>query len=149
MSASRPTVKNRLTFPSVRAALGWYFPAYRRMGSPHGMHPRTEQQPGSDTRLLLRVDGGGGGDLDEVLATLATITMALERVQQAEAAHLLPRHSLQVLLWSYRDGRTQADIAAALQIRQQQASILLGRAEDCLLGSLVGGVIASTGQPLM
>lgn len=136
MSAERNLSYDRLTFPSVRAALGWYFPAYRRMGSPNGMHPRTEQQPGSDTRLLLRVDGGGGGDLDEVLATLATITMALERVQQAEAAHLLPRHSLQVLLWSYRDGRTQADIAAALQKSQYVISVIQGRVDAYLLGVL-------------
>lgn len=138
--------KERLTFPSVRACLGWYFEARERMQSPKGMHLRTEaaNEGRADTRVLLRVDGGSGGDLDEVLATLATVTMALEKVQKAEAMGLLPKRSYQVLVLSYRDGLTQADIAAALQFRQQQASVMLGRAEDCLLGGLVGGVVGAS-----
>lgn len=69
------------TFRSVSAALTWWGAAKHRMRGAHAMHPRTEHGPDGQQHRVS-VDGGRGGDIDEVLATIATIDMLIDRVPQ-------------------------------------------------------------------
>jgi hypothetical protein len=92
-----------LTFWSVTAALGWYFEARERMHAPQGVAPRGEI--GLDGKMhRISVDGGQGGDLDEVLSTLATIGQALDKLKAyAPRAH-------EVVVWVVRDGKSLSDL---------------------------------------
>lgn len=66
-----------LTFRSPEDALAWWGAATMRMGGPQGMHPRTETAR-DGAQVHVSVDGGRGGDLAEVHATLADIGAALD-----------------------------------------------------------------------
>jgi hypothetical protein len=69
--------------------LVWYFERSELLKGANAMHPRTEQaKDGSQVRVC--VDGGRGGDFDGMLATLASIDQALDRLAEAAAA-LYPR----------------------------------------------------------
>lgn len=72
-----------LTFGSPREALEWYFAARRRMSAPQGMHVST------DRAMVGQVDGGRGGDIDNVHATMSTIGAALALIGNRE--HLTER----------------------------------------------------------
>lgn len=128
----------RLTFPTARRALGWMFEAGLKMQAPHGMHPKTSPvsvmvdglpRP-TDERVLVQVEGGEGGDLDEVFATLSTINRALNDCQRD-----FPR-GCSALVLIVRDGRSQASIADEHKLSQTTVSAEVGKADAYLTGVL-------------
>jgi hypothetical protein len=129
--------RRKLTFRSVRHAMRWYAETYPRRQSAHGLHPRTEQVDDFGTRVPMHdIDGGPGGDLDEVLATLATITAALDRLRVYN-----PRLHLVVI--SIAAGESQESIGRSIGQSQRIVSYMLGKAEAFLAGRLgdVDGVL--------
>lgn len=81
-SLRRKRRDNGRTFPSLDAALTWYFEMRLKMQAPHSMAPRGTKV-GSEV-VIVEVDGGGGGDLDEALVTLQTIARSLEDLRAAD-----------------------------------------------------------------
>ena len=67
------------TFRDLRGALEFYFSRAELLQGANAAHPRSER--GLDgAQHHVRVDGGRGGDLHEVLTTVATIERALVRI---------------------------------------------------------------------
>lgn len=132
-----------IRFKSATAAVGWYFETRERLASPHGMHPRGEVLPdGSVARI--EVDGGPGGDLDEVLATMATIGKALGHLQRSEPSeHFSVVHKV-------RDGWTGAQSAKVLQCDRKTAGAHLARGLRFLTGVLLASdmLVLHTDEPL-
>lgn len=152
-----------VTFRSARQAVRWYCEKSRLMRGPTAMHPRTERdRTGAEVRVC--VDGGRGGDLHEVLVTMATIEKALESLYLVPASRLGRPSSVTPHQWHWmllaahggleerppgwrpdagRSGSwTQEDLAAKLQVSQRAVSEALGRAEDALSHVLrSGGVV--------
>lgn len=127
--------KRSQTFEGVKHALTWYFEARERMQGPKGLHPRGEAGPGGTT-VIVDVDGGQGGDMDDVLATISTIGSAL-RFLQAEWPR---RHD--VLVRTHRDGHSTRKIAEAVKLSHVAVSNDLGLAEMFVSGVLrQGGVL--------
>lgn len=123
-----------LSFRSVRAAVAWYYEAKGRMSGPQNMHPRGELAPSGDV-VVLSVDGGRGGDLHEVMATLEDINRALERLRAdlPECFDALDKNARGVTTKRLGEdsGRSPATISAEI-----------GRAEGYLLAVLrPGGVV--------
>jgi len=102
------------------------------MGTAQGLYPRTERVDDFGGRVAMNVDGGRGGDLDEVLATLATITTALERLE----AYDPKKHQVALL---YAVGRTQVEIGVRIGQSQRVVSSLMAQAESFLAALLGGG----------
>lgn len=118
-----------LCFSSVKHALRFYFERSTAMQGALGCHPRGELGPDGQ-RHYISVDGGKGGDIDDVLATLQTIHDAMVDLRlDLPVAH-------QCLVLSKRDGLSQAEIAKRAQRSQSQISAELGRAEAFLLALL-------------
>lgn len=78
-AVNREYIGTRAKFRSVAAALRWYFEARERMAGPNPAAPMTDTAP-DGSQVHVRVDGGRGGDIDGVLATMSTIGTALERI---------------------------------------------------------------------
>lgn len=125
--ARRRRQRSGLSFRSVRQALGWYWEMRERMSSAHGLHPRGERGPGGQM-VWVQVDGGRGGDLDEVLATLATIHRALEVLRRQDV------RGWKMLELCWRDGVSQAEVGRRFQVSQKTVSVLSGKAEAYLAG---------------
>lgn len=121
------------TFRSVRAALGWFFAAEMRFRGPQGVSPRGEVGPDGNTHIVS-VDGGKGGDLDEALATQATIRMALGRLQED-----YPR-AFQVLVARIRDGQSFRELEKSSGVSLSILSLEDARGEAFLRGYLRGVV---------
>lgn len=134
----RSEVANRppdgIRFSGVRAALRWYFERSETLTSPQGMHPRTYQTRTGE-RVLLSVDGGKGGDFDDVLATVTTIGLALTRLKQHEP------HAHKVLMLAYADKLSQKQIAERFNANQTTISRWKGTAETFLAGALAADVL--------
>jgi hypothetical protein len=111
-----------LTFKGARAALSWFFPARLRMQSANNLHPRGEIAPGGEV-VFVEVDGGRGGDIDDVLVTISTIGAVLHELE----VHHPVEHRM--LVARYQDGKSQADIADLVGQSQSSVSAVLGRAE--------------------
>ena len=154
-----------ITFRSVGAALVWYFETSEKLKGANAMHPRTETAPGG-AQVRVQVDGGRGGDLDGMMATLASVDQALDRLAEAAAVHF-PRAGA-VPLERYRElveltyigsrdrsppgvernssrDRTwcpwlQTEIAGEMGVSVRTVSEHLGRAERVLATLLVGVV---------
>ncbi|MEL6349143.1 MAG: hypothetical protein AAFV53_38920 [Myxococcota bacterium] len=118
-----------IRFQSVKAALGWYFEMQGKLGSPQSMHPRTQTAPGG-AQVYVRVDGGRGGDLDEVLATMATIGKALERL------HRVFPMGHRILVGVYQEGRTGQLLSEELEVSASNVSRFRGKAEFFLAGAV-------------
>lgn len=137
--------QNRLTFPSVRAGLSWFFEARERMQYAKPTAPNTVPVMVRDGSGELRatgrhvvrphVQGGTGGDLDDILATLHDVHEALESAKRAYPVGAAG------LVLSIRDGKAQAAVALAGGISQQALSVEMGRAEVYLRGRLSGAGI--------
>jgi hypothetical protein len=128
----------QLTFRNLRVALGWYYSMRPRMQSPPSMDlGRRAQRAPDGSAVILDVDGGKGGDADEVLATLVTIRDALEDLGRQHSR----RH--QVLVLAHERGLSQRDIARELHASQNWVSAELGKAESHVVGYLrgAGGVL--------
>lgn len=125
-----------LQWTSAPRALTWFYEARERMSSPVGMHPRTSAGPGGQ-QVHVRVQGGKGGDIDEVLASIVSIGQTLDALaawqpQAARAVEL--RH---------RDGASMEKIGQDLQVGATAASKLLHEGESFAAGWLVNaGVVA-------
>jgi len=122
--------RRRLVFGSTRAALRWYVETRLRMAEAHGLHPHTEKIY-DWTRALIDVDGGEGGDLDELLATMATVGIALDRLKEYDP-------TLHRVALSYGGGETQAEIGKAIGQSPRIVSEFLSRA-DAYVAALIGG----------
>ncbi len=129
-------VHDGLCFRNLNAALQWFFPMRLRMSCPQGMSPRGELAPSGDI-VVISVDGGKGGDLDEVLSTLVTVQEAIEqlRVDYPRAATVLVSH--------HRDGKSLRDQAKDAGLHHATMGVELARGEAYLVGRLKGaGVLA-------
>ena len=126
------------TFPSVRKALEWFYVNRERLQSPLLRTPNTEPAPyradlgehRSDTRVLIQVDGGKGGDIDGAFATLVDISRAIE-----SCCRECPR-GMEALRLLVVTTQTQTQIATERRVSQQSLSIEIGRAESYLKGAL-------------
>ena len=118
-----------LSFPSVRHALHFLFERGPSMQSPLGQHPRG-QQAADGSIVFVDVDGGRGGDLHEVLTTLATIHEALV------ALHLTDSVQHELLVLHVRDGKTLQDLGKVSHRSPSTVSAEIGKAEGFLLGWL-------------
>lgn len=135
--------QQHLTFHNVRDAVRWYCETRPRMSSANALHPKTEKVDDFGTRVPINVDGGRGGDLDETLATLATVTAALDRLRVYNPTW----H--QVVL-AKGCGESQAVIGRTLNQRQQIVSKMLSWGEAYLAALLGGpdGVLRHQQQPV-
>jgi len=118
-----------LRFPSARAALAWYYEKRLLLSSPQGMHPRTETAPNGQ-QVSVSVDGGRGGDFDEVLATVATIGKALAELEAFD------KRGHQLVELCIGKGWTQTKVARELGYSQGSVSKRLGRAQDVVWAQL-------------
>lgn len=123
-------------FRSVDHALRWYFEARERMQSPHALWPRTETHPDTGEEVRVQVDGGRGGDLDGVHATLATIHAVLEELRREEPQQFA------VLVRHLRDGKSITAIGQEVGLATATVSGLHWRGHAYLRGRLRGeGVV--------
>lgn len=143
-----------LTFRSVEAALEWWGAAEVRLQGAQGMHPRSEAVPtaagnGAGERCVVRVDGGPGGDLDDVQATLETVRRALARLgREAERRVARTGRPPSISVERYHmllvDHHVHGVSVDALAEREGTTSVTmwrhLGRAEQVLAELLVGVV---------
>ena len=119
-----------LVFRSVDAALEWFWAASKRMRCAQSPTPRVEHTQAGEA-IILDVDGGRGGDLDEVLATLATIRELLEDLQRDYQL------AYRVVVLRTRDGETYREIARALGVSSiSSIATEVWRAEAYLLRAL-------------
>ena len=117
-------------------ALRWYFERRETLTSPKGMHPRSERAA-DGSQVCVIVDGGGGGDFDDVLATLCTLAQCLKRLHED-----LPTAWF-IVVNKHRDGMTLREAATQLKCSVSSASAHVGRGESYLAGMLRGaGVLA-------
>ncbi len=125
-----------LSWTSAPRALEWFYEAKERMSSPVGMHPRTSTAPGG-AQVLIRVDGGKGGDLDEVMACIVSIGQTLA------ALHAWRPQAARAVELRHRDGLSLEKIGHELQVGPTAASKLLHEGESFCAGWLVNaGVVA-------
>lgn len=126
-----------IQFATSRKAIGWYFETRLRMQAAHGMHPGTDLVDGrTGERARIVVDGGKGGDLDEVLATLSSLARALNE------AHVYYPRGTAALVMMLDGNKKQSEIADEHKVTQQTISIEVGRAVAYLDGVLrAGGVL--------
>lgn len=123
-------------FRSVEHALDWYWHTRDRMQSPHGMWPRTETHPDTGEEVRVVVDGGRGGDLDGVHATLKTIHDVLEELRHDEPQQLA------VLVRHLRDGKSITAVGQEVGLSTATVSGLHWRGHAYLRGRLRGeGVV--------
>ena len=125
------------TFTSVRKALEWFYVNREKLQNPLLRQQHTEPAPyredlgerRSDTRVLIQVDGGKGGDIDGAFATLVDISRAIE-----SCCKEYPRgtEALRLLIVTMK---TQTKIATEWRITQQALSIEIGKAESYLKGA--------------
>lgn len=122
-------VHDGLAFRNLNAALQWFFPMRLRMSCPQGMSPRGEVARNGDV-VVVSVDGGKGGDIDEVLATLVTVDGALEHLRRD-----YPRAAA-VVVGHHRDGRSLRDQAKDAGLHHATMGLELARGEAYLVGRL-------------
>lgn len=132
--------RSGLVFPSIRHALRFYFERGPSMQAPLGMHPRGQIAPDGSV-VFVDVDGGVGGDIDDVHATLVTIHAAMVELLVAYPVQhaLLVRH--------VRDGATFGDLGKVANCSPSTVSASVGRAESFLLGWLRRAEIVIAGRP--
>lgn len=123
-----------LQFASVRHAVHFCFERGEAMQGPLGRHPRGQLAADGST-VVLAVDGGRGGSIDDVLATLQTIHDALDALRRADprAYELYVRHVV--------GGETFADLGKTTGLAPSTCSGKVGQAEYFLLGRLQGDVV--------
>ena len=128
--AARRRPRDPLTFGTVRGAIAWYARQGARLGHPHGLHPRTSRGP-DGRHHLVQVDGGRGGRLDDVLATLLTLHAAIERVRCAtQPQHYRAWHLVRV------EGQQQNHAAEAVGASEASVSRWVGRIDADLRPAL-------------
>lgn len=116
-------------FASVRHALRYYFERGEAMQHPLAQHPRGHQAPDGST-VYLQVDGGRGGDIDDVLATLQTIHTAMVELRDEHPV------AAELLVLSARDGVAFTELGRRAKCSPSTVSAEVGRAESFLLGWL-------------
>ena len=126
--ARRRRLEGGLTFSSAEGALRWFYEAKERMQSPHNLHPRGEEAASGEV-VFVSVDGGRGGDVDEVLTTISTIGRLLRRLAETH-----PQEH-KVLELTHRDGKSLRDVESP-GLSKSSVSQLLGRAEMWMHGAL-------------
>ena len=124
-----------MSFSSVARALSWYFPARERMSSPRSAAPRTYPTGRVGERVVVRVDGGSGGDIDDVLATLVSIGQALGQLKTWDDRmhHLVVRR--------HRDGWSMDRMAVEMKAGATKVSKLVHQGEMFLAGFLKGEAV--------
>lgn len=130
---------NGLQFPSVWHALGFMFERGDAMQGALGRHPRGETAE-DGTTVVLAVDGGRGGSIDDVLATLQTIANAMADLRAVD-----PR-AFEAITLNCRDGKSYSEIGKSAGLAPSSVGALVGKAEYFLLGRLRGSVLIG-GRP--
>ena len=128
---------SHLRFRSVRSALRWYFERTESLSSPQGMHPRGERAA-DGSMVMVRVQGGKGGDFDGVLATMTTIGAGMAKLK----AHCQVWH--QVVVLCERDGWNHRQIAEKFGWSMGKISAWRGQGEAFLAGLWSQEVLATT-----
>lgn len=123
--AIRRRQANGLQFRSVKTALSWYFTMGPRMQSAKSPSRAFDRAPDGS---MVRREGGGGQDVDDVLATLLTIRDGLDALGRFNARRQ------RILLMARKDGMGQVEIAKELHCSQNHVSTEVGKAEDYLAG---------------
>jgi DNA-directed RNA polymerase specialized sigma24 family protein len=106
------------------------------MTSPQGMHPRTQRAP-DGSQVTIQVDGGRGGDLDEVFAVLTSINKALLELEGYDPA------AAKAVALHYLKGKTLRDIMQLTHVKSSSTvSARIARGEAFIAGVLkTGGVL--------
>lgn len=118
-----------MTFATVESCLSFYWERSQALQAANGQAPRGELAP-DGSMVRVDVQGGRGGVLDGVHATLIDINRAMGALKST-----LPlAHDALVANW--RDGKSQQEIGDLFGISQQRASSLIGRADSFLRGWL-------------
>lgn len=126
LARTRPDEDNGLQFGSVKHALRFAFARGAAMSAPLPQHPRGYTAADGST-VVLRVDGGRGGSIDEVHATLMTISEALACLGKLE---------LEMIELTFRDELTQAEIGKRKGFAESTVSTHLHRGVSFLDGWL-------------
>lgn len=127
--ARRRRVEGGVTFRGVGQALTWFYEMRQKLVGPQGMHPRGELSADGEV-VFVQVDGGRGGDMDDVMATVSTIGAIVREL----ALHHPVEHL--VIELRFRDGKTQRELADLAGLGIGTASAVLGRAEFYVLAGL-------------
>ena len=116
-----------LTFNGPDVALSWWVEAKDRMQSPKSPMPETYRThtdgARSDERVVVQVDGGRGGRIDEVFVTIVTIGKAVEM------AHRESARGMDAWLRITTSRETQNLIAIEMRICQKSLSIEIGKSK--------------------
>lgn len=140
-----------VTFRSTREAIARYYELRAVLAGPKGMHPQT--WPAADgSRVRVSVDGGRGGDLDGVLAFVASVGAAIQAACRRDATMEQAARRMWMVTARYAgiEGEappggakgqpwTQSQIAGALGCSQQTVSRELGRIESAVSDLLHDG----------
>lgn len=122
-------------FHSVRACLRWAFRAAHNLQEPLPDLVRRHARNG----LQVRVDGGAGSSVDDVLASLATVRSGLQSLSGVDGG----RKMVELIRLAYEEGYSQAEIEKLHGYPQQWVSQQLDRAEWFLAGPLIdSGLVA-------
>jgi hypothetical protein len=135
---------DRTASSSVRKTLAWYFETRERMQAPNGMHPKTDcVSLATGERARIQVDGGKGGDLDGILADVATIGAAIETAKAEEPMGTAALLELVQARWvNGKPTVTQQAIADRQKVPQRTLSYHVGKAEKILAQVLAGGRVS-------
>lgn len=132
VARTRERIDGDLQFAGLRHALAFLFERGEAMSHPLGHHPRGEKAPDGAT-VIVRVDGGRGSSLDDVLATVVTLKNAMEALKNDDA------RAFHVIVRVHRDGHSQEAIGKEVGLSQSTISGLLAKGEFYLLKRLQGG----------
>lgn len=128
LARTRPDEDNGLQFGSVKHALRFTFERGQAMQAPLPQHPRGYRAPDGST-VVVRVDGGRGGSIDDVHATLLTVAAALGQ---------LPELQREMVELAFREELTQAEIGKRKGMSETTVSLHLSRGIAFLDGYLRG-----------
>lgn len=116
-----------VTFRSVDSALNWFFEMRTKLDGPQSMTPKTHTAlDGSE--CTISVDGGRGGDMHEVFATMLTIDQGLVSLRTS-----MPR-AFAILVMRLRDNTSWDDLEKLTGLGRATISKELGNAESYLMG---------------
>lgn len=95
-------------FASVSATLGFYYSKRHQLQAPQSPSPRVAQTYHGETVAQPRVDGGRGGNVEDVLATLYSVHQGVNALAQDHPkAH-------RVLELVYEGGLVNGDVGRAM-----------------------------------
>lgn len=118
-----------LTFGSLGSCLSFTFERAEAMQGAQGVFPRTELAP-DGSNVYVDVDGGKGGSIDEIHATLQTVRQALGALAASDP------QALDFVELHYKGGLSREALGKAKGISATSAGVHLDRGAFFLLGWL-------------